>query len=124
MHTYTYMYAHIYMHTHTGIFIDIHPYPLHAQMNPKKRAKEERDSKRASARDINERRATRTLFLASTAAPACSSASTVFVCPFRADMKRGVLSSCCRGGVRSESCCGRAHMRTCIHMDACLHVCM
>jgi len=61
-------------------------------MNPRKRAKEERDSKRASARGIKESRAPRTLSLASTVAgtrtpclrccsPDCSSACTVFVCP-------------------------------------------
>jgi hypothetical protein len=88
----------------------------------KKRAKEERDSKRASAREIKESRVPRTSCLASTFAPACSSASTVSVCPFCAERKRGVDPSCCIGGVRGESCRGGqgAHTRTCIHMHACL----
>ena len=93
-------------------------------MNPKKRAKEERDSKRASARDIKESMAPRTTSLASTVAPACSSASTVFVCPFGAETKRGVRSSCCRGGVRGESCRGGQGALAYMHTHGCVPGCV
>ena len=95
------------------------------EMNPRKRAREERDSKRASARDIKERRAPRTLFLASTAAPPCSSNVIDSVCPFQAAAWRGVAPSCCIGGQgRVMQRCAR---RTCIHaytgcVPACVYV--
>jgi hypothetical protein len=86
----------------------------------KKRAKEERDSKRASAREIKESRAPRTSCLASTFEPACSSASTVSLCPFCAERKRGVAPSCCIGGIRGESCRGGQGAHTRMHTHGCV----
>jgi hypothetical protein len=111
--------THTFAHTHTHTSIqDTNP-PIHITFKrkrtkrerEKKRAKEESDTKRASARDIKESTTPRTLFLASTVAPACSSASTVDLCPFMADRKRGVRPRCRIVGVRGESgrCAQGAH---------------
>ena len=95
------------------------------EMNPRKRAREERDSKRASARDHQERRAPRTSVLASTAAPPCSSALIDSVCPLEAATWRGNHPYCCIGG--QGRVMPRWARRTCIHaytgcVPACVYV--
>ena len=69
-------------------------------------------------------RAPRTSLLASTVAPASSSARTVSVCPFRAEIQRGVLPSCRTGGVRGESCRGGQGAHAYMHAHGCVPGCV
>jgi hypothetical protein len=73
-HGYIFVHIKVYIYTHTYICMHI--------KKKSQRGERQQESERS---DINERRAPRTLFLASTAAPACSSVSTVFVCPLKAE---------------------------------------
>ena len=89
-----YMYILQYMHPSLNPYPETYTHALKKKRGAtnkreRKRAKEERDSKlcrRCRACDINESRAPRTFFLASTVAPASSSARTVSLCPFSAEM--------------------------------------
>jgi len=69
-------------------------------------------------------RAPRTLFLASTVAPASSSARTVSLCPFMADCQRAVRSCCRIGGVRGESCRGGQGAHAYMHTHGCVPGCV
>ena len=69
-------------------------------------------------------RAPRTSSLASTVAPASSSASTVSVCPFMADCLRAVRSCCRIGGVRGEWCRGGQGAHAYMHTHGCVPGCV
>ena len=133
-HRHTRTHAHTHTHTHPNLNPNPKTY-THAfkkkrgatKKRERKRAKEERDSKlcrRCRACDINESRAPRTFFLASTVAPASSSARTVSVCPSRAEIQSGVRSSCRTGGVRGESCRGGQGAHTYMYTHGCVPGCV